>query len=241
MSFRTILAVSSALFVASNTGTARAETAEGAFGTSCLRGNVCDANISDIRHQGRTLQTELAVPLVNGRSVFISQIGDANVANVLQTGAHARVKVNQTGNRNEADITQRGSGTGYVASQQTGEGNFTRLQQDGNGQNVVDVTQDGNSNSAQSNQSSTSAVHNGARMTQIGNNNDMLLAQSGSDNLALLSQEGADNDMTAVQIGVGNRLVWTQQGVNLTDLKITQEGGAATGGQLQITQTGSGR
>jgi hypothetical protein len=70
----------------------------------------------------------------------------------------------------------------------------------------------------------------------------MQLLQDGSDNLADLSQEGDDNGMTAVQLGEGNRLAWVQQGDGLSDLQITQTGGAATGGQMLITQTivGSG-
>ena len=75
-------------------------------------------------------------------------------------------------------------------------------------------------------------------MVQTGDNNDMALFQNGSDNRALLTQEGDGNGMTAVQIGDGNRLIWTQQGSNLTDLEITQTGGAEKGGQLLVTQTG---
>ena len=102
------------------------------------------------------------------------------------------------------------------------------------------MTQSGNSNWAWSNQNAAGAIHNGARLTQTGNNNDMLLMQDGGDNRALLTQEGDGNGMTAVQNGEGNRLIWTQQGTNLTDLKITQDGGATKGGQLMITQTGVG-
>jgi hypothetical protein len=72
---------------------------------------------------------------------------------------------------------------------------------------------------------------------QTGNNNDMSLHQEGSDNLALLTQDGNNDGMTAVQIGDGNRLQWTQEGNNLSDLQVTQTGGASTGGQLMIAQS----
>jgi hypothetical protein len=83
-------------------------------------------------------------------------------------------------------------------------------------------------------------VYNGARLTQTGNNNDMLLDQEGSDNLAELTQDGNNNGMTATQLGDGSRLVWVQDGNNLSDLQITQTGGAAIGGQMLITQTNGG-
>ena len=64
----------------------------------------------------------------------------------------------------------------------------------------------------------------------------MALVQNGSDNRARLTQDGDANGMTAVQNGDGNRLAWSQQGSNLSDLAITQNGGQA----IQITQTGGG-
>jgi hypothetical protein len=65
----------------------------------------------------------------------------------------------------------------------------------------------------------------------------MSLLQQGSDNRAVLTQEGDDNGMTAVQLGDGNRLTWIQQGNNLSDLQITQTGGADKDGQIMVTQT----
>jgi hypothetical protein len=91
-----------------------------------------------------------------------------------------------------------------------------------------------------SDQVAAGAIFNGARLTQTGNDNDMVLHQNGSDNLAVLTQEGDDNGMTATQTGVGNRLTWIQQGTGLSDLQISQTGGSQSGGQLLITQTGTG-
>jgi hypothetical protein len=105
---------------------------------------------------------------------------------------------------------------------------------------VLYATQTGNGNWMWSSQAALGAIHNGAIMTQAGNDNDMSLYQEGSDNLAILAQEGDGNGMSAVQLGEGNRLAWTQQGDNLSDLQITQTGGAEIGGQLMITQTNVG-
>jgi aconitase B len=121
-------------------------------------------------------------------------------------------------------------------AKQSGTDNFARLAQDGSGQNVVYLTQDGTSNWAWSRQNADGALHNGAILTQAGNNNDMALVQDGSDNRAVLTQNGDNNGMTAVQDGAGNRLIWTQQGSNLSDLGITQFGAQT----IQVTQTGPG-
>jgi hypothetical protein len=68
----------------------------------------------------------------------------------------------------------------------------------------------------------------------------MMLTQDGGDNLAVLTQQGDGNGMTVAQLGDGNRIAWSQQGDNLSDLQVTQSGGSAKGGQLSITQTGTG-
>lgn len=220
-------------------------------GNPCLKnnGNPCNGNNGNLGEQGNANHEKVAIdkkpppidlpmPAVSGRGIFISQVGDAQLATVRQTAPNAYARIDQEGSGNEADVTQGGSGTAYAQASQSGSGNFGRIEQEGAGQNVVYLTQSGTSNWAWSDQNALGTIHNGARLTQIGNNNDMSLLQDGSDNRAILTQEGDDNGMTAVQLGEGNRLLWTQQGSNLTDLQVTQTGGAEKGGQLMITQTG---
>lgn len=228
-----------------------ADTTSTPPGAPCLKdnGNPCNNNNGNLGEQGnadhekvkidkKPPPIDLPMPAVSGRAAYITQIGDSQVATVRQTAPNAYAEMKQEGSSNEADVTQAGTGTAYADSAQEGAGNFARIQQNGSGQNVVYLTQNGNGNWAWANQNAIGAIHNGARMTQTGDSNDMALLQDGSDNRALLSQEGDGNGMTAMQVGDGNRLIWTQQGSNLTDLQITQTGGAEKGGQLMVTQTG---
>ena len=54
-----------------------------------------------------------------------------------------------------------------------------------------------------------------------------------SDNQATLGQTGDGNAMTATQNGAANRLVWNQNGNNLADLGIVQNGAQV----MTVTQT----
>jgi hypothetical protein len=230
---------------------ALADTTSTPPGAPCAKnnGNPCNGNNGNLGRQGNVDRSTISddpppigiiMPPVSDRGVFITQIGDSNTADVAQTAPNAYAHIVQNGDSNDADVAQTGSGAAYADASQTGTGNFARLQQGGVGQNVVYVTQDGNNNWLWSNQSALGAVYNGASLTQTGNNNDMLLDQEGSDKLAELTQDGNNNGMTAVQLGDGSRLVWVQDGNNLSDLQITQTGGAAVGGQLLIMQTNGG-
>lgn len=222
-------------------------------GNPCAKdnGNPCNGNNGNLGDQGNAGHEkvkidrhpdpiDLAMPAVINRGAYIDQIGDMNMASVVQTAPNAFARVRQEGDGNNAGVTQSGSGSDYLDAAQSGQENFARIQQSGNGQNVLYVSQAGIGNWLSADQNAVGAIHNGAMMTQSGNDNAMLLAQDGSDNLAKLAQEGDGNGMTAVQLGDGNRLTWTQQGNNLSDLQITQTGGATPGGQLSITQTNIG-
>lgn len=219
-------------------------------GNPCTKnnGNPCNGNNGNLGAQGNANHEkvvidkkpppiDLPMPAVSGRGAFVEQVGDGNIADVRQTAPNAYAKVVQTGDSNDADVSQTGGGTAYASVSQNGDSNFARTAQTGNGQNVLYLTQNGQGNWAWSNQMAAGAIHNGARLTQNGNSNDMALFQDGADNRAVLTQQGDDNGMTATQNGDGNRLIWTQQGSNLSDLQITQTGGAAKGGQLMVTQT----
>jgi hypothetical protein len=250
MTIRLIIAT---LALLAGSAPAAADNVKTPGGAPCLKnnGNPCNNNNGNLGAQGnagheqvridkKPPPIDLAMPSVSGRGAYISQIGDTNIATVSQTAPNAFARVDQSGVANEADVTQRGTGTAYARATQTGQANFARVEQSGSGQNVVTLDQNGNRNWAWSNQTAAGAIHNGARLTQNGNDNDMLLVQDGSDNRAVLSQEGDGNGMTVAQQGVGNRLAWTQQGSNLSDLQITQTGGSEKGGKLLITQTGIG-
>jgi hypothetical protein len=214
-------------------------------GNPCAKGNgnPCNGNNGNLGRQGNSGHHKppvelipLPMPAVSGRGAFVTQVGEANVSTIMQSAPDAYAMTIQAGSDNEADVTQRGSGSGYVLSKQAGTANFARVAQDGSGRNVAYVIQFGTSNWIWSQQNAAGAAHNGAILTQIGSNNDISLIQNGSDNRALLTQLGEDNGMTAVQNGVGNRLIWTQSGSNLADLGITQSGAQT----IQITQTGPG-
>jgi len=253
MNARNLIAMTVAAAAALMSAPASAENAKSPAGAPCLKnnGNPCNNNNGNLGAQGnadhervridkKPPPIDLAMPAVSGRGAYISQIGDTNVATINQTAPNAYARVDQSGDANEADVTQSGGGTAYARATQTGQGNFARVEQDGSGQNVVTLVQNGGGNWAWSKQNATGAIHNGARLSQTGNDNDMLLTQDGGDNRAVLTQEGDGNGMTVAQLGDGNRLAWTQQGDNLSDLQITQTGGSEKGGQLLITQTGTG-
>ena len=253
MTARIFIALTAAATAAFMTAPAVADTGIIPPGNPCLKnnGNPCNNNNGNLGAQGnadhervridkKPPPIDLAMPAVSGRGAYIAQIGDANVATINQTAPNAYARADQSGDANEADITQNGSGTAYARTVQTGDRNFARVEQHGSGQNVVTLDQNGNGNWAWSNQNASGAIHNGARLTQVGNDNDMMLVQDGGDNRAVLTQQGDGNGMTVAQLGDGNRLAWTQEGNNLSDLQITQTGGSAKGGQLQITQTGTG-
>jgi hypothetical protein len=248
---RGIIAVA-ALFAFAAAAPALADTTSVPPGNPCLKnnGNPCNDNNGNLGHQGNVHHEhvvtgppgpiDISMPPVTDRGVFISQVGNNNVANVIQTAPNAYTAVAQEGDSNDAEISQDGTGTGYIAASQTGDGNFARLEQSGSGQNVLYATQTGTGNWMWSNQLALGAIYNGAELSQNGNYNDMELDQEGGDNLAVLTQEGDSNGMTATQIGEGNRLIWTQQGDYLSDLQVTQTGGDQMGGQLMITQTNVG-
>jgi hypothetical protein len=249
---RKLISILFAALLAMSAAPALADTPTIPPGNPCAKnnGNPCNGNNGNLGLQGNVDHgtvvegnpppIEITMPPVTGRGAYITQIGDLNTASVVQTAPNAYARVVQDGDSNDADAAQTGNGTAYLDAAQSGTDNFARMEQSGDGQNVAYVSQSGTGNWLWSSQNAMGAIYNGAKLTQTGNNNDMILAQEGSDNLAVLTQEGNHNGMTAVQLGDGNRLAWTQDGNNLADLQITQTGGAAYGGQLMVTQTNGG-
>lgn len=221
-------------------------------GNPCAKGNgnPCNGNNGNAGQQGNaghgngnngetvvvTAPPAMAIPrpAIRDRGVFVTQVGDTNRATAIQSAPTAYARVDQTGNRNVADIDQRGVAIAYVDLRQAGMRNDAVVTQDGSGSgNALFVAQSGTANVVRSSQTASGGAENAAVLAQYGTANTMALAQSGSDNLAQLTQSGDDNAMTASQSGAGNRLIWTQQGNGLSNLAISQTGNMAA----QITQS----
>jgi hypothetical protein len=168
----------------------------------------------------------------NARGAFINQIGDQDVATIRQSETTQYARLDQTGDRNSAEVTQDGSGAHYALVRQTGSDNELDLAQGGSSVQVALLQQTGNGNAMTFDQLG-GAVSSGLSAVQLGDDNTMSLAQSGTNNQARLVQDGSGNAMTASQTGGNNQLSWTQTGDNLSDLNISQTGGKA----LQVTQS----
>lgn len=178
----------------------------------------------------------IEIPPEERTGVFITQIGATNRANATQTSSTSFTQVVQNGDQNAAEVTQSAPGTHYAKIAQDGDRNDMTASQDGPGQTVLLLGQDGNGNTAAISQTDNGSLYSAAAILQKGNDNNLILVQDGDDNQARLTQDGDDNLMTATQLDAGNRLEWTQNGSGLSDLEITQTGGAA----MQITQTNNG-
>lgn len=168
--------------------------------------------------------------------VFVSQIGINNSADLQQSNNRQLARVSQNGNDNRANVTQEDAGDHYAWVTQDGDANELTLSQAGNGDTVLLSAQMGNGNVALVEQTEFGALGSGAAILQSGDRNNLSLTQDGTDNQARLQQNGNDNRMTAIQNGAGNQLEWVQDGDALSDLAITQSGGA----QMLIVQSVTG-
>lgn len=178
----------------------------------------------------------IEVPESGEAGVFITQIGSGNVAEARQAGNRSRAQIVQDGDANRADVDQRDSGEHHVTLVQSGDENRADILQQGLGRSVLLLAQEGTLNRATIVQGETGDTVSAAAISQSGSGNTLILAQNGSDNQARLMQRGEENVMTATQLGNSNRLVWEQDGTGLSDLQITQDGGAV----MQVTQTNLG-
>jgi hypothetical protein len=246
---RPLVAIASGIVLLSATAApALAETDKETPGGPCADGpgkgvgNPCKGNNGNPSPEGNankeTVRYEtpppftIARPAGNDRGAFITQIGDANRATIAQSANSQYARIDQTGDGNGADVSQGGTGDHYAAVEQLGDGNALTLTQGGLGTQVALLGQHGNANQMTIDQQG-GAVSSGVMAMQQGDRNLMSLIQSGGNNQAVLTQEGSDNAMSANQTGGDNRLIWTQTGDGLSDLAISQEGGAA----LQVTQS----
>lgn len=206
-------------------------------------GNPCNGNNGNEGEQGNSGNghgggvPDFEITPLPGHGAYITQIGDYNRANVIQTNSDSLAIVWQHGDDNQADVTQNGTHRDFALVKQLGDKNRAAVSQQGAGETVLYAVQAGDRNQLTASQTS-SAASSGAIMAQFGSNNAMSLVQNGSDNQAVLKQLGDDNEMHATQNNDGNRLVWVQNGNNLPKgnqpTQITQNGG----GNLLITQTG---
>lgn len=179
---------------------------------------------------------EIEAPVADRSGVFVTQIGNTNRADVDQPDGQSFAQVVQDGADNAVDLAQRNSGNHYASIAQSGDANAILAAQEGAGETILLLGQEGNENSATISQTDNGLANSAAAILQSGNQNSIVLIQDGDDNQARLTQNGDGNAMTATQLDVGNRLEWVQNGSGLSDLQITQTGGA----NLQITQSNGG-
>jgi len=244
---RAIILAGAALHAALGGSPAVAETQSAPPSNPCVAGSgtscggsatVVPTAVAKKAGNGAIYSTPAAIsitrPSVTDRGVYIAQVGDANRASVSQTAARAEARVEQSGARNVAAVTQRGTAIAYANLLQSGVLNDAAVTQGGSGGgNIARVSQRGTGNVVGATQNAMAGAENGAVLSQIGSSNTMSLAQNGADNQAVLTQDGSGNAMSVSQDGVANRLVWTQQGDHLANLTVAQTGGQA----MQITQT----
>lgn len=164
--------------------------------------------------------------------VFVEQIGSGNSTTIKQSTRGSLASVRQEGQSNTGEIVQDAGSVQSASIEQTGDRNMAAITQGGDALNAAIITQTGNANTAALAQEGV-RIGAVATIAQHGADNSALLAQAGSDNHANLAQVGDGNTMSASQIGIGNRLDWLQAGSGLSDLSVTQSGGAT----MQITQT----
>lgn len=171
------------------------------------------------------------------RGVFVTQIGDASRADIVQHNPDSFARVVQDGTGNTVDLGQTGDAAHRAQIGQDGDDNRVDAGQAGDGPTELTLLQEGNGNTALVAQRETAAdALSRAAILQRGNDNSLVLLQDGTDNQASLTQTGNGNTMTATQLDSGNRLQWAQNGDGLPDLQITQNGGAS----IQITQSNTG-
>ncbi|ONF95721.1 hypothetical protein [Sphingomonas jeddahensis] len=202
-------------------------------------GNPCNGNNGNPSPEGNAGEKvrydkrpdRFAVIRGGGGGAFIHQIGEGNRAAIIQSHNAQYARIDQNGQRNTASATQSGLGAHYARVTQEGPDNLATLVQSAEGAQVAYLTQNGASNVMNVTQNGGGLI-SGVEALQIGDRNTMSLTQNGENNMARLTQNGSDSAMTAVQNG-NNQLTWTQTGVGLSDLQITQPAGQA----LLVTQT----
>jgi hypothetical protein len=197
-------------------------------------GNPCNGNNGNPSPEGNVNKERVVIDKKppaftivrgEGRGAFITQIGDANAADISQSRNTQYARIAQTGDRNTATVGQAGNGAHYASVAQDGNDNVAELSQSGSGAQVAYLTQDGQGN-VMSVAQNGGLTTSGVEALQAGDRNAMSLTQNGENNMARLTQNGSDNAMTAVQNG-NNQLTWIQTGSGLSDLQITQPAGQA--------------
>lgn len=171
----------------------------------------------------------------SGATALISQLGNENAAAIVQDGTSFPVDatIQQKGDRNSATLAQTIVTWSPATIIQTGTDNVAALDQTG-ADTFFKGTQEGMGNSMLVRQ--YGASHGGARLTQSGAHNSIVLDQLetldqtnifqvGTLNsvTATLQSDGQDNRATILQVGTGNTVTATQTGIQTYD-NIVQKG-----------------
>lgn len=196
-------------------------------------------------------------------SVFVQQIGEANLARVTQIGASvvdgasSRASVSQAGANNEVTLDIAGARIGAhegASVDQTGDDNVASVTVSG-ADNDFRIVQDGDRQTARADQTTEAGgAGNAASQEQHGADNDATLIQfsralasgfgfnqasqyqDGLANTVSAWQYGGGNDATQVQIGDGNLMSLLQDG-NLNAAIQRQNG---SNNQMSLVQYNDG-
>ena len=171
----------------------------------------------------------------------IEQIGSGNAVTVTQHAApttNNTALVEQGGNGHTAEIGQSGTNLENDASiSQTGFSHTASIFQGGDGGiNAAIITQNGNSNEASISQQALqlNINRNWAKVTQTGTGNDADIDQTGNNHEAEIKQNGDYNSGSIEQHDSGQKAYLEQNGDNLPDPMIIQNGPNA---QVTVIQT----
>ena len=128
----------------------------------------------------------------NGNEAYLSQIGNRNTVNVIQSkssvNAENLVRVLQVGNRNVGQINQTEGILNQTVLIQNGNRNEYTLNLEGSENNFV-IVQDGNRNTI--NQNLTNNQNTYIELVQVGNDNEITHTQDGLNNQQIIiRQEG---------------------------------------------------
>lgn len=143
----------------------------------------------------------------------LNQSGSRNYAELVQDNTNTTADLDQEGSRNVIDADQRNyeftfgyAGTAYLDIYQSGDRNNASVSQDGRGQMTGIVSQNGSRNYVELSQMTpggegvSESVSNYANFDQNGFKNDAFVTQSGDKiNEAWVNQSGSHNSVSITQ------------------------------------------
>lgn len=159
-----------------------------------------------------------------GNGTSLTQIGDANVANVQQQGFGGSFNGVQEGVSNVLSVVQLSATSARTV--QTGSDNVITLSQDGFPYgSFASISQDGTGNEATLDQRATGRYPSG----------DVQLTQTGTDNLADVTTQIAFGNFAFTQDGTGNELTARSVGLDVSFV------GSSVGDYNRVTVDQDGR